>query len=448
MGLVTHDGGIILGRSWPCICPRVEGDGTDDIHDQSHDRRACCPGAAGNLEALARGGRSLGAGYGDCTTDIAPPGGVTCSGSPDGNLLLGDSVAARFRTADGMLAVVGTVSAPPAVTAMTPSAGPLAGGNATTISGSGFTGATFPVRSRQRGSIPGGLGHADLDDCARGFRGGNGRRAGNRTRRHQSTGPQDQYTYLPLPVVTSVSPNSGPVSGGTRVTIQGSGLTGATSIMFGSTPAPSPTSVLDNQITVSTPAVATAGVVDVTVTTPGGVSVSSAADRFSYLVPTPCSHAYVANTGSDSVSVIDSLSRQVVRAFAVPGAKPDAVAVDSSGMRLYVAGLGDNTIYRLDAASGSVLSTFNLQASGGACGPISIAVNSTDSGLYVEGSSCATATVLDTSNSSSLALVRTSQTLALAESSRCTTVSVKRILPITIISPAAASRSWTRPPMC
>jgi hypothetical protein len=43
----------------------------------------------------------------------------------------------------------------------------------------------------------------------------------------------------PVPVVTSVSPNSGPTAGGTSVTITGSDFTGATVVRFGTTAATS-----------------------------------------------------------------------------------------------------------------------------------------------------------------------------------------------------------------
>src|SRR5208337_829094 len=43
----------------------------------------------------------------------------------------------------------------------------------------------------------------------------------------------DKFTYVPAPVVSSVSPTNGPV-GGTTVTITGSYLAGATAVYFGS----------------------------------------------------------------------------------------------------------------------------------------------------------------------------------------------------------------------
>jgi hypothetical protein len=89
-------------------------------------------------------------------------------------------------------------------------------------------------------------------------------------------------------VVTGVSPNSGPASGGTPVTISGAHLDGATTVKFGSANA-SFTVNSPSSITARSPA--GAGTVDVTVATPGGASPSVAADRFTYTAvtepPTP-----------------------------------------------------------------------------------------------------------------------------------------------------------------
>lgn len=73
------------------------------------------------------------------------------------------------------------------------------------------------------------------------------------------------------PVVSGVSPANGPAAGGTPVTVSGTGFTGATSVVFGSSTASNLVVVSDTEITVDTPADA-AGTQDVAVTTPAGVS--------------------------------------------------------------------------------------------------------------------------------------------------------------------------------
>ena len=88
------------------------------------------------------------------------------------------------------------------------------------------------------------------------------------------------FTYTNGPVVTGLSPSAGPPAGGTSVAITGVQLTGATAVDFGSTAASSFTVNSSTSITAVAPA--GSGVVDVTVTGPAGVSVTSSQDRFSY----------------------------------------------------------------------------------------------------------------------------------------------------------------------
>jgi hypothetical protein len=88
-------------------------------------------------------------------------------------------------------------------------------------------------------------------------------------------------TIAAAPVVTGISPTSGPAAGGTLVTITGTGFTGATAVDFGTNPATGLTVVNDTTITADSPA--GTGAVDVTVATPSGTSATSPADEFTYI---------------------------------------------------------------------------------------------------------------------------------------------------------------------
>ena len=98
-----------------------------------------------------------------------------------------------------------------------------------------------------------------------------------------ATSAVDQFTYGP--VVSSVVSASGPTTGGNTVTINGTNLAGATSVSFGSVTVMSANFVSNTatQIVVQAPAEA-AGTVDVTVVN-GGVSVTSAADKYTFVSP-------------------------------------------------------------------------------------------------------------------------------------------------------------------
>ena len=95
-------------------------------------------------------------------------------------------------------------------------------------------------------------------------------------------------TFVVMPVVTSISPTTGPKGGGTLVTITGTGFTSAATVKFGANAATSVTFVSSTQITAKSPALSTGGTVDVTVTTVDGTSATSANDQFTYtgVVPT------------------------------------------------------------------------------------------------------------------------------------------------------------------
>ena len=170
----------------------------------------------------------------------------------------------------------------PALTSVTPNTGSTAGGTSVTIAGSGLTGATAvtfggdPAQSftvDSDGVItattpPHVAGMVDVevttpggsDTLADGF----------------------EFIDVPAPTITGIAPTSGPVAGGTMVTITGTDLTGASGVTFGGTPAQSFTVDSPTQITATTPPHA-AGTVDVAVTTPAGTA--TFASGYTYEAP-------------------------------------------------------------------------------------------------------------------------------------------------------------------
>ncbi|MBI5295731.1 MAG: IPT/TIG domain-containing protein [Chloroflexi bacterium] len=86
-------------------------------------------------------------------------------------------------------------------------------------------------------------------------------------------------TVIPAPTITGITPNTGPTSGGTSVTITGTNLTGG-AFTFGGTSATC-TVALDGLSATCTSPAHTAGPVDVVVTTPGGPATSTGG--FTYL---------------------------------------------------------------------------------------------------------------------------------------------------------------------
>lgn len=78
------------------------------------------------------------------------------------------------------------------------------------------------------------------------------------------------FYYVPPPVIQALEPASGPVAGGSTLSITGRGLATATSVSFGGTDAV-PTVQADGSLTVVTPA-GSAGEVGVAVTAVGGTA--------------------------------------------------------------------------------------------------------------------------------------------------------------------------------
>jgi hypothetical protein len=168
----------------------------------------------------------------------------------------------------------------PTVTNISPNTGPPIGGTAVTITGSGFTATSSVTFGGSAGTITNFNGSTTLIVTAP---------AGSGTVHVGVTNPAvnltspassaDQFTYAMN--VTSVSPSSGPTTGGTTVDIKGQGFTGVTSVTFGNVPATNVTLVSDGEITAVSPA-GSSGTVDVKVTTPSGTTASKPSDQFSY----------------------------------------------------------------------------------------------------------------------------------------------------------------------
>ena len=79
--------------------------------------------------------------------------------------------------------------------------------------------------------------------------------------------PADLYTYDPVPTVTALSVKEGPLAGGTKVTITGTGFTKASSVTFGASPAAGVIFDSATELTATAPATLTAGPVNIEVST-------------------------------------------------------------------------------------------------------------------------------------------------------------------------------------
>lgn len=169
----------------------------------------------------------------------------------------------------------------PSVSKVSPAGGPTTGGTTVTVTGSGFTGATTVTFGGTPGTTlnvtgdgqltvvsPPGIGKVDVRVST--------------PSATSAPGKADIFAYLPT--VTSIDPTFGPPSGGTTVTVRGTGFTNATGVLFGKVPGTLSAISDDTLLTAISPP--GSGTVHVTVVTPGGNSPSVSADRFLYGVPT------------------------------------------------------------------------------------------------------------------------------------------------------------------
>jgi hypothetical protein len=183
----------------------------------------------------------------------------------------------------GSLASGFTYVTPPTVSGVSPSAGPIVGGTAVTITGTNFAaGATVTFGGAAATNVvvvsgtqitattpAGSAGAVTVTVTNPGAAGGSLASA---------------FTYVVVPTVSSVSPNSGTTAGGTAVTITGTNFTAGATVTFGATAATNVVVVSGTQITATTPA-GSAGVVTVIVTVNG--QSGSLASGFTYGAPAP-----------------------------------------------------------------------------------------------------------------------------------------------------------------
>ncbi len=178
----------------------------------------------------------------------------------------------------------GSSSGAPKVSSVSPNSGPTTGNMVVQLTGTGFTGTTlvsfgstattnFTINSDTALSVYDPAGSVGTVDVTVNGPGGT-----------SATSSADQFTYAGPPTVTSVTPASGPITGGNSVTIAGTDFTSVTGVAFGPTVATSFTVSNSTSITAEAPA-APQGTVDVTVSTSGGTSAESSADQYSYTTP-------------------------------------------------------------------------------------------------------------------------------------------------------------------
>jgi len=194
----------------------------------------------------------------------------------------------------------------PTITGISPDSGPTTTGQAVTVEGTGLFALTSVMFGTNTATITGysGDGTAVYVDAPAGSIGTVDVTATDSVGT-SATSSADEYTYVAAPTVTKVSPHSGPTTGGTTVTITGTGLGTVDTAYFGTYPVYSYefTSQSATSITLSSPSEGP-GEVDVTAAGPGGTSTTSTADKFTYDLEAPVVTAVYPSSGAAGTSVV------------------------------------------------------------------------------------------------------------------------------------------------
>jgi hypothetical protein len=220
-----------------------------------------------------------------------------------------DVVMTNSDTQSGMLTQGFTYTAvsnpAPMLTGISPSSGTAAGGTAVTITGTGFqAGATVSLGGTPATGVTVVSGTSITATTAAHGAGAVDVVVTNSDTQAGTLTQGFTYTTLsnPPPTVTSISPNSGTMNGGTAVAITGTGFQAGTTVSLGGTPATGVTVASSTSITATTPAHA-AGAVDVVVSNAEQQS-AALANGYTYTSITPGLGLSVPTGDSSSATVV------------------------------------------------------------------------------------------------------------------------------------------------
>jgi sugar lactone lactonase YvrE len=169
----------------------------------------------------------------------------------------------------------------------------------------------------------------------------------------------------PIPTVGVLTPNSGLTTGGTAVSITGTGFTGSLGVVFGATPASSFVVVNDTQLTAVSPAGST-GTVNVVVVNTAG---ASNAGQFTYIAPITAGNVAAAVAYASTGNPI---------ALSITGGTPTSVAVASGPTHGFAIASGTSIVYSpASGYTGPDSFTYMATNTGGTSAPgiVSITVN-------------------------------------------------------------------------
>jgi hypothetical protein len=198
----------------------------------------------------------------------------------------------------------------PAILGVSPTSGTTGGGQAVTISGNNFTGATGVSFGSTPATLFQVVSDSSITAVAPASVAGTVDVSVVTSVGSSAVVTADHYTFntsAATPTVTGVSPSSGALGGGLPVTLTGTNLLGTMQVFFGSVAAPSFTVNSVTSITAVAPGQA-AGTVDVTVLAPGGVSSATTSDHYTYAAVAPSVSGVSPNSDTTAGGTVITIS--------------------------------------------------------------------------------------------------------------------------------------------
>jgi hypothetical protein len=284
---------------------------------------------------------------------------------------------------------------PPTVTGVSPTSGPITGGTAVTITGTGFaTGATVTIGGGAASGVT-VINSTTITASTPAHTVGNVSVSVVNPDSQAGTAA-NAFTYVSsAPSISSVAPASGPAAGGTSITISGTNLGAVVSVTIGGTAATGVTIVNSTTITATTPAHA-AGAVDVTATDADSLS-GTKTNAFTYLGPAPSVASIAPSSGPGAGGTAVTITGSNFAAGAtvtIGGTAATGVSVVNATTitattPAHAAGAADVTVTNADTQSGTKAGAFTYlgpaptvtsvaPSSGPAAGGTSITITGTN----------------------------------------------------------------------
>lgn len=202
---------------------------------------------------------------------------------------------------------------------------------------------------------------------------------------------------IAAPVITSVSPSNGSISGGNVITITGNGFTGATAVDFGFRPATSFTVITDNSISAMAPT-GTSGTVDITVTAASQASTKTRADFYTYTETSW--KGIISGINQDAITLFDTATNTIVTNIPLP-ADSLAAIITPDGITIYAADSDQANVNVIDVATNTIIANIATPIAG--IGAFDIIISPDGKRVYISNINSGYVTAIDTTTNTVVA---------------------------------------------